>query len=389
MKTNVDILLVTHAKAFGGAERHTLQLLAKLSESNIKFGFLYCGDGLDSKIPHYIPSACLHKVNAKVKNCNAKDFSTWYAKIGKFKARAIVIIKPSYFAFDALFILLTKAIGSFVITIEHSLPIKRPTLEYFGIFPKVGLWRIKDEATRLIHSIATDKTISVSEIGKKQLITHTYLKRKDIAVCENGICFEEWQYDEEQATHFYLRHNIDKRAYVFGCIGHLFPIKAFDLAIDAFSLLKQEYRDRCYLCIVGSGPEHSRLNKLIQKNNLTNVLLIDHQTEMLPVYSAIDTMLITSKSESAPLTLLEGIACGCNIIASDTGNCEKVLNTLGAGTIVKSRAPDDWTIAIEKSLDKSIMAEGRRQPVNAIFRKKYSLAHTIDRFISCISHTNG
>lgn len=385
MKTESDLLIITHAKAFGGAERHTVNLLSRLAELDIQFTFLYSGNGLDSKFTSITPHHYIHKIDVDMNNFKAREFIKLRSLLRTYKSKKVFIIKPSYFTFPAAFILLARLYGTSLAVIEHSLPVKRPDLDYIGFIPKVGLWRIKDEINRLCHSMTPDKVISVSEIGKSQLVEHTYLKAKDIYVCENGIRFEDWKYNENEANNFCLKYGINRPTHIFGCVGHLFPIKAFEIAVEAMSLLSPAYRNMCYLCIVGGGPEHKRLRALIDKFDLTNILLIEQQSQMVPVYSAIDTLLITSKSESAPLALLEAIACGCEVIASDTGNCKKIIETFRVGTVVKSRSPASWKVAMTNSLKNTLVGQRKNKKfICDVIQKQYELDTTLDKIISVV-----
>jgi glycosyltransferase involved in cell wall biosynthesis len=67
-------------------------------------------------------------------------------------------------------------------------------------------------------------------------------------------------------------------------------------------------------------------------------------------YSAIDTLLFPSESESCPLVLLEAMGCGCRVIASPVGGVPELLGDPACGDLVSSREPDAWADFLQAHL---------------------------------------
>ena len=129
-------------------------------------------------------------------------------------------------------------------------------------------------------------------------------------------------------------------------VGHLIDRKGHHLAIRALLNLPG-WR----LAIVGEGPERGALQRL------TNELGVEQRVTFcgaqphsaLPsFYSAADILILASSREGWANVLLEAMACGTPVIASNIpGNPEVVRNSM-AGEVVSENTPDCFAAAIER-----------------------------------------
>jgi len=99
-------------------------------------------------------------------------------------------------------------------------------------------------------------------------------------------------------------------------IGSLIPRKSVSTALNAMSLLPQEFS----LTILGDGPEMGNLRSLV--NNLLlnqRVRFAGHiQPEQISLWFAdADVLVMTSKSEGRPNAVLEALAAGVPVVGSD------------------------------------------------------------------------
>jgi N-acetyl-alpha-D-glucosaminyl L-malate synthase BshA len=74
------------------------------------------------------------------------------------------------------------------------------------------------------------------------------------------------------------------------------------------------------LLLVGDGPERSSCELLVRELDLQeHVRFLGKQTELVPILSSSDLMLMPSQSESFGLAGLEAMACGVPLISSSVG----------------------------------------------------------------------
>lgn len=121
-------------------------------------------------------------------------------------------------------------------------------------------------------------------------------------------------------------------------VGRLHPDKNYPLMLDALTLLTKS-RVPFSLQIIGKGSEKERLQNYCKANDL-NVTFIDYiDNHLLPdVLIQHDIFLLTSKHEGHPKVLLEAMACGLPIIATDVIGTNAVLENNVTGVLVNEDA---------------------------------------------------
>lgn len=120
-------------------------------------------------------------------------------------------------------------------------------------------------------------------------------------------------------------------------VGHLIERKGHALTIQAMRLLPE-----WDLVILGEGPDRPALEALVGKLGLTGrVRLLGGRPhgELLRYYSAADAMVLASSREGWANVLLEAMACGTPVIASDIPGNREVVRSLDAGRVV-ARTPE-------------------------------------------------
>lgn len=145
-----------------------------------------------------------------------------------------------------------------------------------------------------------------------------------------------------------VRQELGLQGPVVLSVGHLIPRKGHDLAIRALALL-----DEATLLIVGDGPEMANLNQLVSRTGLTGRVrflgAVDHE-QLANIYSAADVLALTSDREGWPNVLLESMACGTPVAATDVWGNREVVRTSDAGRLVPVRTPEAIAEAVNEVL---------------------------------------
>lgn len=102
---------------------------------------------------------------------------------------------------------------------------------------------------------------------------------------------------------------------VMGC-GRLIKIKRFDLLIQAFSLVANDFPE-FGLVIVGDGPERIFLEKLVNELGIASrVIFTGRQNNPIKWFAAADLGVISSEIEGFPNVLIEMLASGTKFVIS-------------------------------------------------------------------------
>jgi glycosyltransferase involved in cell wall biosynthesis len=144
-----------------------------------------------------------------------------------------------------------------------------------------------------------------------------------------------------------LRENLglqQKRVALF--IGRISFVKGLELFADAVRALNRRHDTPWVGVIVGNGDYQPTLEAYLDKVGIRQQFIftgpVNEQKALREYYSLADVFLVTSLSESVPLTLLESLACGTPVVSTDVGIAAGVLGT-NNGFVVATRDANEFS----------------------------------------------
>jgi len=177
-----------------------------------------------------------------------------------------------------------------------------------------------------------DGIIAVSE-ALKEAIVGLGVAPDDVTVLRNGVDLEHFRpLDREKA-----RKQVGADGITLLSVGHLIERKGHDLVIRALVDLPD-----CRLIVVGAGPEDSRLQALANSLGVApRVRLVGAKPpgDMPLYYSAADMLVLASSREGWANVLLEAMACGTPVVASNVWGNPEVVASPAAGRLMPERTP--------------------------------------------------
>lgn len=147
--------------------------------------------------------------------------------------------------------------------------------------------------------------------------------------------------------------DVSGRTVVLGA-GRLSREKGFDVLIDALARMDAVTRGRLLLLVAGDGPERERLRRRAASLDVP-VRFDGHATDMSRYYAAADVFVLPSRSEGSPNVLIEAMAAGCPIVATQVGGVPELVDDCSA-LIVRPDAPEALRAAISRVIDERAMA---------------------------------
>ncbi len=108
-----------------------------------------------------------------------------------------------------------------------------------------------------------------------------------------------------------------------GCVAHLRPEKNVPRLIRAFARIR---RSDARLCVVGDGPMRADCQAAAARHGVADrVDFVGHVDDTSSWYRRFDVLALSSDDEQMPLTILEGMAHGLPIVATDVGDVRRML----------------------------------------------------------------
>jgi glycosyltransferase involved in cell wall biosynthesis len=163
-----------------------------------------------------------------------------------------------------------------------------------------------------------------------------------VLVLRNGVDTGLFRPIDRQATRTAL--GLTRRTLI--SVGLLIERKGHHRVIEAMRHLPD-----CDLLIVGEGPEHARLASLIDRLGLAErvrILGARPHSELPALYSAADALVLASSREGWANVLLEAMACGTPVVASNIWGNPEVVQSPDAGLIAECNNPVGIAAAVRR-----------------------------------------
>ncbi|MBF0499564.1 MAG: glycosyltransferase [Candidatus Riflebacteria bacterium] len=169
-------------------------------------------------------------------------------------------------------------------------------------------------------------------------------------------------------------------AVLLGVVARLVPVKNHLGLIDAFAQLASE-DPRLHLAIVGGGEMEMELRATVEKHKLSeHIHFMGIQSDIARVYSDLDLLVLSSLNEGTPVVLIEALAAGCPVAATNVGGVSEILDYGRLGVILRSHPQafvEDLRSAISRLPELEAAAGTGRRAIQERFR--------IDRLVERIS----
>ncbi len=173
------------------------------------------------------------------------------------------------------------------------------------------------------------------------------------------------------------RHELGIRddAMVIGHVGRFHPAKNHETLLDAFAQVRRKLR-RAHLLLIGDGALRGPIEAQIERLNLEDaVTLAGRRTNVASMLSAMDVCFFPSRREGHPVALVEAMACGLPIVAS---NIAPVVETMPQDRAEDLFEPDDANGMADRLVQYGLSAE-RRTRVGRVLRKHVAEKFSIER----------
>lgn len=222
-----------------------------------------------------------------------------------------------------------------------------PKLE--GLIRRVAYTNIEARVARRV-----DYVIAVSKQVRWELIKRWGIPPEKVTFISNGVDMEAF------------KPSVKKDPIIL-FVGKLTRRKGVEYLIRAYAeVASEDYR----LFIVGDGEERSRLEKLVGTLNLQrNVKFLGYisRGNLEALYARARIYVLPSMAEGFPLSLLEAIASGCAVVATNVSGVSDVVNNEN-GFIVEPGSVD----ALAEKLSLLIEDQKTTEYMGSIGRKSIS-----------------
>ncbi len=156
-------------------------------------------------------------------------------------------------------------------------------------------------------------------------------------------------------------------------VGRLHELKGLDYLIEAFSEVKNKY-DKVELLIIGSGDFKGDLERSVHDEGLDEDVKFIGEVEHLELinhYQNSDIFVLPSLSEGLSNVIMEAMACGLPVIATDVGGNRELVKHEKGGLVVDAKDVSILQSSLEKLLNDAELRE-KMGRFNRIYIQKFN-----------------
>jgi glycosyltransferase involved in cell wall biosynthesis len=198
-----------------------------------------------------------------------------------------------------------------------------------GRYPDEPWWsRWADRAAARL----TTRIVVVSDLLRRDMREHL---RLDVLpeLIRNGVAIPPLL-DDAKRTALRARIGLDADTPVVGTVGRLVEVKQHGLLLRAMAGVRQRV-PRARLVIIGDGPLRGALQQAASIPELEGfVTFPGARADAAELVGGFDVYVSSSSTEGTPLAVLEAMAAGVAVVATDVGGLGAVLDGGAAGALV-------------------------------------------------------
>jgi len=334
---NIRILHLISSIGFYGAERVILNLITRLTANEFdSYVSMLCKAGRPNY--HLIHKAKMAGKTAFAIRCRGRidssSFSHLLAIVKNMKIDVLHCHEPK-----------SQLYGLFVSKLT-GLPIIATNHNWVGGTFKVRLY----EFLNAFYLRFFDEIVAVSNSVKKRM-TSFGIPESKISVIHNGIDINEYTQNVLKKPDILKNFQINQNDKIVGSVGRLYPEKGYKYFIDA-AKYTLNIMPNVHFFVAGDGPLRYELIDYTKSLGIEKkVSFIGFRDNIASFYPFMDVYLQTSLTEGMPMAILEAMASGLPVVASDVEGIRDIISHEVDGVLVNSRSSADIAYVIKHIFD--------------------------------------
>lgn len=337
--------LLNHAGK-AGTERYVYTLIEKLNNKKIKAYFAYNEDGL---LVERLKNIGIETFQIDMKN--PYDINAAYKLSVICKKLGIELIHTQFLRENYVAIL-SKLFNP---------KVKVMYTNHFVMHNK-GLLKISNRILTTFNA----NIIAVCNKGKEVLISNGN-KASRISVIFNGVDTSYWREPLEST----LRNefSIEQDEFVMLCASRFAHDKGHKYLVDSIAKLKKMTSIKFKCILAGDGPLLEDVKKQTINLGLENeIVFTGFRKDMKNLFKGSDLYINSSEHEALSFLIIEAMASGLPVIATDMGGNSDIINpSTNCGILVEYNNPESMAEGILKVMeDKKMLAKFKKNALKAV-----------------------
>lgn len=278
---------------------------------------------------------------------------------------------------------LTALEGQLVAAI--TVPARRVHGEHGREIDVAGL-NIKYNLLRRMIRPFVHRYITVSRDLEQWLVAQIGVEPSRIRQIYNGVDsqkFRPWR-KEDPAPPWQAQFAHDQQV-IIGTVGRMAAIKDHLTLVRAFVMLIQQHphlRETARLVIVGDGPCRENCEQLLAQAGLSDcACLMGERDDVAELMRAMDIFVLPSRGEGISNTILEAMATGLPVLATQVGGNPELVHASVTGRLVPADTPQAMAQALFDYVNDAQLRASHGNAGRTIIERQYSLPAMVSAYM--------
>lgn len=213
--------------------------------------------------------------------------------------------------------------------------------------------------TNTLYPLITSAQVGVSRHITEQLRQHPFSKVRQLPIqyISNGIDLDRLN-AQRTGTNLRYELKLDPAMPLVGVVGRLTPQKGIPVALQAFAHLHKHW-PTARLVIVGTGygnkPQiYQRFSQSLGISDY--VYWLGARTDTIDIIASLDVLVSSSLWEGLPTVILEAMALGIPVVATNIAGTRDLVKHEQTGLLVPPEHPEALSLAIQQLLSDRVFA---------------------------------
>ena len=224
----------------------------------------------------------------------------------------------------------------------------------------------------------TDRLLAVSETVRSELLSLGIGTQAQLEVMPLGLDLDGFLRSEQLRGQLRAELSLRETALLVGIVARLVPIKAHEVFLNAAAVVARRVPESQFL-VIGDGVRRSELHTLARRLGLNDrVRFLGWRGDLTRIYADLDLVVLSSRNEGSPVSLIEAMAAGRAVLATRVGGVPDLVEEGVTGSLVP---PDDASALAERMIELLEDPE-RRRVFGEAGRKRVCPAFGVDQLLA-------
>jgi len=232
--------------------------------------------------------------------------------------------------------------------------------------------------------------ICLTEEMKKNVLSFTRMNKDAVSVLPLGVDlgrFDPSRFEKKESRTFF---GLPQDKKIIGVVGRLDRGKGQEILLRAAQTIAKEFPETLFLIVgdetTGETGYKSYLQKLCATLGIERSVMFLPFTEEAPsLMSALDIFVLPSFSETFGLVVIEAMAMGKPVIATNAGGVPEIITHNVTGMLVEPRSTDSLTAALHNLISDQPLASSLARAARVEALRRFDFTQCVDRFFELLS----